>query len=92
MIKKTTSDISKSVRNKRSKEVTKKKENQTPKNIGRKRWEKDAKKIVIKYFGKHITKKIAPKKEECMEFISLYNNLFTPNDWIRIQFYKNYSY
>lgn len=52
---------------------------------GRMRWSASEKKLVLKFFKKNIEKKIAPKKEECLNFIRQNNKSFKECDWVRVK-------
>lgn len=52
---------------------------------GRTKWSKAEKDLVLTHFKKHIRTKKAPKKQECLDFISTHSNLFAQCDWVRIK-------
>nr|CAI5817923.1 unnamed protein product [Callosobruchus analis] len=55
------------------------------KGYNRKRWEAGEKQLVLKHSKKHVKNKIAPKKQECIDFINKNPYRFSPIDWIRIK-------
>nr|CAI5853461.1 unnamed protein product [Callosobruchus analis] len=55
---------------------------ETQKGYNRKRWEAGEKQLVLKHFNKHVQNKIAPKKQECIDFINKNPYRFSPVDWI----------
>lgn len=48
-------------------------------------WTIDEKKLVLAHFKKHIRSKKAPRKNECLAFISKHPNIFKNDDWVRIK-------
>lgn len=62
---------------KQSESITKKK--------SRGRWSNTQKELILNYFKSHINKKIVPKKEECVEFLEKYYDLFNQCTWVRIK-------
>ncbi|XP_044765145.1 uncharacterized protein LOC123321547 [Coccinella septempunctata] len=61
-----------------------KKENPNKK-LQRHTWSLEEKQLVLTYFRKHIRSKRAPRKNECLEFISDNSNFFENGDWVRIK-------
>lgn len=55
------------------------------KNSNRIRWSQKDKKLVLKYFQKHVKTKTTPKKQECLNFIDINSGLFNQSDWLRIK-------
>lgn len=55
------------------------------KTSNRVRWLTKEKNAVLKYFARHVKNKIAPKKQECLEFVRQSSNSFNKTDWVRIK-------
>lgn len=55
------------------------------KKSGRLRWTDNQKKTVLKFFKTHVTRRTAPKKNECLKFLELHPDLFVDKDWMRIK-------
>lgn len=59
--------------------------NKVPHSSGRMRWTCDQKTKALAFFNKNIETKTAPKKNECLEFISQHKSLFDVVDWVRVK-------
>lgn len=55
------------------------------KRTGRTKWLKNEKDVVLTHFKEHIQARKAPKKQECIDLISVHPDLFSLEDWVRIK-------
>lgn len=53
--------------------------------IGRTAWTAEQAELVKNYFKNNITSKKAPRKEECIELIKKYPDVFYNKDWTRVK-------
>lgn len=60
-------------------------ENKGVKKQNRHTWTIDEKKLVLHQFKNHIRSKKAPRKDECLDFISKHSNIFKNDNWVRIK-------
>lgn len=52
---------------------------------GRVRWTTEEKRIVRKYFDKHVKNKVTPRKYECDEFMKKHAKTLIGKDWVKIK-------
>nr|CAI5858179.1 unnamed protein product [Callosobruchus analis] len=56
------------------------------------RWSSEEKQLMLKYFQKNITKCVAPRKQDCLDFINKNESIFKKEDWIRVKTFVYNTY
>nr|CAI5849527.1 unnamed protein product [Callosobruchus analis] len=56
------------------------------------RWSSEEKQLMLKYFQKNIIKCVAPRKQDCLDFINKNESIFKKEDWIRVKTFVYNTY
>nr|CAI5858790.1 unnamed protein product [Callosobruchus analis] len=55
-------------------------------------WSSEEKQLMLKYFQKNIIKCVAPRKQDCLDFINKNESIFKKEDWIRVKTFVYNTY